>query len=841
MPNPNNPTPDELQKRVQRLLDDVGDITTPPHQPISLREVDALLESVAPLIAAHTQEAKVTPPTNLTEKTQEIPTAAVVQTTAEPIAVEEPIAEEAAPPPTKQNVPQLILPEEITEPSPAPPTVRTDLFGGTPVDLKPMTTPSFSKPIEKSGFILQHVKAQMTTDLSPLPKIVPVETIRQTQTGLTMPIANSEIVMEGQQRFADFEEPPPIEQITEEELQEQAEASRLQRSREFETLRKLSEQMAEQGETRQPAQDKPLQSSPPQPKAGMPAMEYTRRAEAPTVFCQLLQHRFVQMRNTLLLVAACGLSGVLLGVELLSSAKNSTASFLIIDIAQIILLFGAAILSAPVLYEGFSGLFKRTPNAESALSVAFLPVLAQTILSVFPAKTGAATQSFVTLFLAVLCLQNGARWLQARNAANHFRFVMKKGKNPLYAMRFVQQSIKGDLSAGGVRKTICYPAPVHIPEGFVKQSFQPDAVDDMSRWMLPVTSAAAGLTGLCAGLLNQSLTVGMSIFAAALCLGVPCVNLIALHHMLRAQNKDDEDMVMLLSSKVAEDCANISGIALDSDDLFVRNCGRNHGLKEYKKIKLQDVALYASAIAIAAGGPLQAVFEGVVLGDHSQLPPVESLQYEDRMGLSCYIHRQKVFLGNRSLLENHNIRVSHLLSEADERKYEHDNRKILYLAVENIFVAFFVVSYKPDDSLRPFLEKLAEEDLTIFVCNTDPSITQEILHKAFHLDTKHLTLFNRAQSEDNRKLMRKTLERAPASVLHSNTLLAFLKAIKMCKSLLQSIKRLRIFALIGWLTGILILLIAVFSGQLSLGNALVFTAFECLWCAVTLIATRSDG
>jgi len=119
--------------------------------------------------------------------------------------------------------------------------------------------------------------------------------------------------------------------------------------------------------------------------------------------------------------------------------------------------------------------------------------------------------------------------------------------------------------------------------------------------------------------------------------------------------------------------------------------GKLYGWRECMRVRADEVLLYAAAVAIAMGDPLQDIFESVLEGDYTVLPEVSDLVYENRMGLSCQIHNQSVLFGNRMLLESHGVIVD--LTERDERTYEHDGRRILYFAVEKRLVAFFVVSY----------------------------------------------------------------------------------------------------------------------------------------------------
>jgi hypothetical protein len=294
--------------------------------------------------------------------------------------------------------------------------------------------------------------------------------------------------------------------------------------------------------------------------------------------------------------------------------------------------------------------------------------------------------------------------------------------------------------------------------------------------------------------------------------------------------------VAVLSTDAAEDCAKAGAYVLDSGDLFLPAKGRMHGWREYWQVRTDEVLLYAAGVAVAAGGPLQAVFSGVVEGDFSVLPEVRELLYEDRMGLTCWIHNQKVFLGNRRLLENHGIAVA--LTEQEERSYEHDGRKILYLAMEKRLTAFFVVSYAPDPALAGAFRLLEREGMEGILCNSDPCVTAENLSAAFGLRDKALALLRSAPTEAMRLKMRVPEEREPGGVYFAGNARAFFKALTACTALRTGIRRLKAFQLAGALTAFLLLVLMIFTSQTSGAGTLYFIAFEAIWAAIAHVATK---
>lgn len=726
-----------------------------------------------------------------------------------------------------------IQPDEVTEPAPQPDPRRFDLF-----QKQPETKPVWSGQIEKPGVVLRRVDMQMTSDLSPVPKVVPAEEFRVQEPA---PEQVQEDIPEGQQRFADFDE-TPAETLNEDDLNARLEKSRAKRTAQFQALRNLSSRMEESGETgTQPS----LPPSPPPPEEQNGAPEYRAPAQRDAVYKLLQKTRSRRASSAMILIGLTLFAAVLQVISMVSSSLPGNAPGFLAPMA--LFLVSSLLVCGGDLINGAAALFRRKPNANTGLFFAALLVVAQTVLQfVFIEEMGVADDphrvpASTPLFLFAAALLAAARWQQARQRCDNFRFCAYTAADTLYAIqpldaREAAKTARQNALPG--RSDTVLPVPVQFPAGFLQQSLKEDAMDQTSKVMLPLAAGLAVFAGLFAALQQGTAIAIVTAAALAVCVCVPCASLLILAGLVRSFTKTSrENGVAILNTDAAEEYAKAGAFVLDSMDLYLPAKGRMHGWREYWQVRTDEVLLYAAGIAIAAGGPLQAVFEGVVEGDYSVLPPVRELTYEDRMGLSCWIHNQKVFFGNRSLLENHGITVA--LSEKDERTYEHDGRRILYLAVEKRLTAFFVVSYCPDEDMAPAFRLLEAEGSQALLCNSDPCVSDEFLCSTFGLREGSLSLLRAAPSAALRKQMRTPRASLNAAVYHSGNARAFMRALTACVSLQGGIKRLRLFQAVGCFMSFLLLLIFVLTGQLHYANSLIFVALEVVWAVVMQTAVRN--
>ena len=829
---PNSALPPRLRQRILEL-DEVSPgapETTAESRHWSLSDIDRLiLEVQGSVVAAPNPEDILLAP-------EPEPVPAPEPEPAPPPEPEPETAPSSSPPEPGPAI--TIRPADVTEPAPEPEPMRFDLFQETP--LKPPeeppqpTRPVWPEPIEKPGVLLRRVDMQMTSDLSPVPKVVPAEEL-YVRPPVTPP---EEGIPEGQQRFADFDEDAPADSVDEKDLHERLERSKLERTAQFQTLRNLSAQLEKHGETGAEV------APPPEEQAAAP--EYREPTQRDSVF-QLLQKLRGRRASTAL---ALGLLALLaIGLQLIA-VLNSSFNMSPGHLAPMALFLVAGLLACGGDFaSGFKALLRRKPNADTLLLFAALACAAQTVLLfVFMDEIRADTPNntykvaaCAPLFLFAAAVSALARWQQARQRCDNFRFCAYTSADSLYAVTALdareaaktprQQALPG-------RAATVLPVPVAFPAGFLRQSMKEDAADQSARRLLPLAAGLGGLAALCAFLLQATAVAIVSAAAIAVCLCVPSASLLILASMIRGLTKAPrENGVAILNTDAAEECSRAGAFILDSADLYLPAKGRMHGWREFRQVRADEVLLYAAGIAIEAGGPLRAVFEGVVEGDYSVLPPVRELLYEDRMGLSCWIHNQKVIFGNRSLLENHGVTVS--LSEKDEQKYEKNGRRIIYLAVEKRLSAFFVVSYCPDAAMAGAFQQLEHEDTTALICNSDPCVGADVLCDAFGLRASSLSLLRAAPSEACRKQMRTPRPHLSAGVYHGGNARAFLRALSACVSLQGGIKRLRIWQLVGIAMMFVFLLFCVLFSQLYIADSLIFIALQIIWAAIMHTVTRN--
>lgn len=715
-------------------------------------------------------------------------------------------------------------------------------------------------PIEKPGVILEKNRFSKTSDLEPMPVVIPAEDILRSAGGEEKTIINTgaqpvksgaaketDGVVEGQIILTGFEsEDLQAESVSEETVETDLITRRREKAKNFKLVG-----IPQDGDL------------PYHPERGSDIFNDGKEdadgdGRAPAAGSKKLEYNFPEQRNRIysFIKAECSRSSVrtaiLLCVLLVYSAmmalptllnaasvesaafSTDTAAYLI---TNFILLCVAAFACIPCIASGFKSLVKLKPdcNAGAALAVTFAGV--QNLLVVFLHQSAgfSAVYSAAAAF-ALLLNAFGSKFSNAGTLDN-FEFCAFKSPQDLYSIKEIENNAEAFEIGRGIlmgNPSILYSCKTGFPSGFVENSKSVGLAEIFSRLQVPTTAGAALIIGLIAGLINQSFLAGFSVFTGAMCLAVPACALLSSGFSLRTANKNLNSVGAMISNQdSAEDCAKSNAVVIDSADLFDGSLCAMHGMREYKNFRIDDVILYTSAIIIKSGGPLTDIFDKVINGKRDLLPPVKSLSYEDRLGLTAWIHGQKVFLGNRSMLVNHNIEVP---PKSDEDKYKHDGRKVMYLAIANKVAAMFVVSYAADSSLLPYIKNLENNGIQLLVRTCDSNITEDLLADCFDMQENYMKVIGATAGRIFKRYRDRVDETSPARVLHDGSSLSLLKSIAAAGSLSFRNRLAQILQTVSIGTGLLGLLILVCMQKADMAGALQIILFQAFWAVVTMAA-----
>ena len=646
--------------------------------------------------------------------------------------------------------------------------------------------------------------------------------------GKSRPKSDPEMV-DGQMMLQGFDTEEPVQQVDEAQAERDLRARRKAQVRQF--------RLFEAAERYEP--DLPPKSDifEPQPEpAALDADDSDETEEYVRLSDRKRIGRLLQEDRRKAFLSLCALLLLTIVSVILSAVAEKTTGDTpqILYAVNLVLLSLSVALSIPSVFAGMQDLIHWKPSCNSAAFVTIVAALIHGIVAFILPGSEHIAGTFCAPAVFALLLGKFARLFESVGVLGNFKFCAFSAAERLHAIR----DFEFNADAFAIGKTLeqahprlRYSQPIRFPTQFRARSSFRSLLDRLCKILLPAAFGAALIMALTGWIVSKSPLGALSAFTGALCVALPAgaaltVSIPAVILMRNLNRRGG----MLASPEAAATGADIHAVAVDAVDLFDPKHTELYCYQDYGAIRIDDVFLYAAALAIGAHSPAEPAFLHTV-GNPEILPPVRSLIYEERLGISAYIRNQSVLLGSRNLLSNHSIDPP---PKSAEVPYLQEGKRVLYLAVDSKVCAMFVLQYAPRRSLSAPLRTLQDNDTHLLAYAPDCNVTEDFLASGFGLKKGDVQLIAPAAGELLRTRQNEAAENAPATILHNGSSDSLMRALADA-AVMQNIQRIAAFVAIigcgiGWLVSFILLLI---KGTATL-NWIFAILYPALWIAVSL-------
>lgn len=491
-----------------------------------------------------------------------------------------------------------------------------------------------------------------------------------------------------------------------------------------------------------------------------------------------------------------------------------------LNVFNAVLLIAAIALNGTRFAGGFKSLLKGVVTHDTVVSLTVTVALLQnTVAAVF--GNGAECSVFAAAAVFAVLVTKITEKIDAQRILGNFEVCAYKYEHNMYAVHLLDNEaeifeIGKGLMMGNAE--LLYSSQISFPSDFIKNSRTNEAVNPMTRIMLIASGAAAFITAVVAGIVEKDFMVALSALAGTFCVTAPVLAGVVPAFILRTTNFNlNATGTMISGLGVAEKTSCANAVIMDSADIFDRKMCTMHGMKDFKTIRIDDVLLYAAALVIKSGGPLRECFEQVIDGRQELLPSIKELVYEDKLGIAARIHNQKVLLGNRNQLINHNIEVP---DKSLEDRYSHSGRKVMYLAIAGKIAALFVVSYAVDKKLEGYLKTLESNGIQVLVRTNDVNVTEELISKSFGLPQETFKVLSSVAGRLFKRRRDAVCDRLPASIIHDGTAFSMLRAAAASCNMSSQLKLANVLQIVFAALGFVLSIALCCSGNCDVVNGL---------------------
>lgn len=516
-----------------------------------------------------------------------------------------------------------------------------------------------------------------------------------------------------------------------------------------------------------------------------------------------------------------------------------------------------AVFFAPVAYAvinflliGFSTFVNRvaimsglTPlahfkgNSDTAVALAAVASVVQTVVSFFClyGVTSFDINYYTVIVLAAFFANNLGKLLMVLRVKENFKFTAADGQR--YAAKiYNNESVAAQMMSGTAveRPIIAYQHRTGFPSNFLKISYAPDPSEDLASKLAPATAVIAVVVALLYGIFFGSFSGAVNAFALVCAVCIPVSTLLAVNiPMYDLCKKLLPTGAMLSGYPSVKQFCDSTAVMIDANELFPADSVFLDGIKTFEDYNIDESLLCGIAILKEAQNPIAKVFEKVVDETDGDLPEVESVLYEDELGLVGWVNGERILVGNRELMTKYSVETP---SIEYEDKYIQSGKQVTYVARAGRLIAMFVTHYIADSILMPELHRAEANGISVLVHSTDCNITNDLICSLYNVFYRTVKVLPTGLGTVLKECKSTFEETSRAYLITNGKTSAFLKAVSGSVHIKRNISLSIVIQLISVVLGVLLTAtLALYAGVGVLGTleVLIYSLF---WGVATLVA-----
>lgn len=571
-----------------------------------------------------------------------------------------------------------------------------------------------------------------------------------------------------------------------------------------------------------------------------PVEDYTGEEDEKSILYELNHNiRKLFMRSLLSGIIAAVVVVLTIVTRIFPSAICSAVPFApaAYAIFLFVLMAASLVLNRVAMLSGLSPLVHIKGNSDTAVAVAGAAGMVQIIVSFFCLGdlNGFHVNYYTVIPMLAFFANNVGKLYMVLRVKDNFKFVSSKGQK--YASKiYNNESVAMQMMSGTAadRPIIAYQHKTEFPSNFLKISYAPDPSEDLASKLAPITTIASIIIAVMYGAVKLSFADALNAFALITAVSVPVATLLSVNAPVRKLCKTLLSYGSMLSGypSVKQFCDS-TAIMIDANELFPAESISLEGIKTFEDYGIDESLLCGIAILKEAQNPIANAFDSVVAETEETLPEVESVLYEDEIGLVGWIKSERILVGSRTLMEKYSVEVPNM---EYEEKYTSQGRQVTYLSRAGRLVAMFVTRYTPDAQLKAEMQRAETNGISFLIRTTDYNVTNDLIAKLYDLFYRSIKVLPTGlgnvlkEAED-------TVEETSRSYLITNGKAASLaRAVTGCVKIKHNISLSIIIQLIAVIFGLLVAsTLSLYAGVQVMGSleVLIYALF---WGAAAVFA-----
>lgn len=438
----------------------------------------------------------------------------------------------------------------------------------------------------------------------------------------------------------------------------------------------------------------------------------------------------------------------------------------------------------------------------------------------------------VNLYVPILILLLAVNFLAKSRALKRIlsSFDQISGEGELYAATSVTDRKAVDGMMSGIDSMGEVMLLRNVKTGFIQNflahSFGPDSSDSLSNKMLAAMIPASLVVFVVSFFIHRDLYMATSLASA-----VPLVLIGFITSILTAFPLSDaagvvEHFAGVMPDFDSLDCfCETDAVMLEATDLFNNESVLLHGIKTFQGKRIDNAIVEAASVLCKANSILKTVFLSIIANQESLLKPVDSIIYEDGMGISSWVNEKRVLIGNRALMINHSIAVP---KEEYEKKYREQGQELIYLSSEGELCAAFVLQFTAVGESLDMVDLLLKNNIAVIIKSMDACVTPRLVEQVFGFEPGMYKIIP-ARMHSLYEEQHDSLPRTDGGMANKGGSFSMVVLVAVCKRLMSCIRIGKVMHIVSACFGVLLLIASLFLQMPALAGGLQLFLFIALF------------
>lgn len=515
--------------------------------------------------------------------------------------------------------------------------------------------------------------------------------------------------------------------------------------------------------------------------------------------------------------------------------NNNSIVFVIFNLGFLLM---AMVLSYPTIMEGIIAFIKFEPDRDSIVSISVLACFIQNFIMLFFADSllNSNIYLYTPIGIGILLFNAIGKLFIIERTLDNYKIVYSDIDKSVLDIE-LNEELTIDLTRGvnitepvlGTNKN------VNLFDDFIEKSFGIDIVDRLVKFISPVSILLALFVSFFVGVKNSSFEIGMVVFTGIICMFSPFSLITSIHipfWLVNKKLKQSEAAIIGISD--IEDYGHVNCIFIDAYDLFPEDSIVLNGIETFSGKRIDEAIIDAASVVCQSKSILSNIFMNILLNRKELLKSIDSVIYEDKMGLSAWIENRRILIGTRELLINHGVKVP---IKKPEDRYHGTNTKAIYLSTCGELTAIFIVTLHGDEFVLEKFKGLQDNNIYSIIKTIDPILSSEFMTMLFDVDPEFIKIIDSRQHIKYNESI-KPNDNIPGTVLNNRTSDSYMHSILAAKRFKTTIIINVIILLLCMFLGVFIVSVLGLFDGLSQMSVSTFILYQVLWTIPSYFITK---